>query len=105
GRRSSPPMRASAHGRITAPLPLEGREAELKLLAEALDAAQSAAARVWISGVPGIGKTALLDAFSASVPAGTLVLRGRCHEEESIPLKLFDAIADALRAAFIDSDQ
>ncbi len=104
GRRSSPPMRAAARARTSAPLPLEGREAELQLLASAFESARSNGARVWVSGAPGIGKTALLDAFAASVPPGTLVLRGRCHEEESIPLKLFDAIADALRAAFIDSD-
>jgi eukaryotic-like serine/threonine-protein kinase len=103
GRRSSPPARAPLRQR-TEPLPLEGRAPELQLLAAALEAARSRGALVWVSGVPGIGKTALLDAFAARVPAGTLVLRGRCHEEESIPLKLFDAIADALRAAFIDSD-
>jgi predicted Ser/Thr protein kinase len=103
GRRSSPPARTPMRAR-TEPAPLEGRAQELQLLAAALDAARSGGARVWVTGVPGIGKTALLDAFAASVPPGTLVLRGRCHEEESIPLKLFDAIADALRAAFIDSD-
>jgi serine/threonine protein kinase len=99
GRQSlAAPRSSSRAGRVpAAPVQLEGRERDLQLLASAFECApREAGARVWVSGAPGIGKTALLDAFAASVAPGALVLRGRCHEEESIPLKLFDAIADAL---------
>jgi predicted Ser/Thr protein kinase len=93
-RRSSVRVRAS----VLRPVRLQGRAHELQLLAAARErATHSGGARVWVSGPPGIGKSALLDAFAASVAPGTLVLRGRCREEESIPLKLFDAVADALR--------
>lgn len=100
GRQSLAAPRFSSRASRLAPAPvqLEGRSRDLQLLAAALERApRDGGARVWVSGAPGIGKTALLDAFAASVAPVTLVLRGRCHEEESIPLKLFDAIADALR--------
>jgi AAA ATPase domain len=99
GRQSlAAPRSSSKAGRLAAaPVQLEGRARDLQLLAAALECApREAGARVWVSGAPGIGKTALLDAFAASVAPMTLVLRGRCHEEESIPLKVFDAIADAV---------
>jgi hypothetical protein len=76
---------------------LVGRHAELEQLsAELARTHQGAGAAVLVSGVPGIGKTALLDAFCAQLRESTLVLRGRCHEQESIPHKVFDAVADAL---------
>jgi hypothetical protein len=78
---------------------LIGRAHELQLMAAALDRSRHGGAEVWVAGAPGTGKSALLDAFAASVASETLVVRGRCHEEESIPLKVFDAIADGLRDA------
>jgi hypothetical protein len=76
---------------------LVGREAELEQLsAELALTHEGAGAAVWVSGVPGIGKTALLDGFCTQLRETTLVLRGQCHEQESIPHKVFDAVADAL---------
>lgn len=50
-----------------------------------------------LSGEPGIGKTALCEAFLAGVAArGGCVLRGRCFEQESVPYKALDAVIDEL---------
>ena len=74
-----------------------GRGRELEQLSVKLASIQQGAgAAMLISGAPGIGKTALLDAFCKQVCETTLVLRGQCHEHESIPHKVFDAVADAL---------
>ncbi|HET6337290.1 MAG TPA: serine/threonine-protein kinase, partial [Polyangiales bacterium] len=107
GRRASRIRPAPARGlsfareSVAPAVALHGRARELQLLAAALEQApRLGGARVWVSGAPGIGKTALLDAFAASIEPTALVLRGRCREDESIPLKVFDAIADAMREAF-----
>jgi hypothetical protein len=107
GRRASrihpAPARGPSFAResVAPAVALHGRARELQLLAAALEQApRLGGARVWVSGAPGIGKTALLDAFAASIEPTALVLRGRCREDESIPLKVFDAIADAMREAF-----
>jgi eukaryotic-like serine/threonine-protein kinase len=50
---------------------------------------------VFISGPSGIGKTGLLDAFCRD-SSGTLVVRCRCNEKESLPYKIFDGLVDGL---------
>src|SRR2546428_1551431 len=64
-----------------------GRERELDVLRGGLD--RSAAGRgsvVMVVGEPGVGKTALLDEFSARVrESGLLVLWGKCWESGGAP--------------------
>jgi DNA-binding CsgD family transcriptional regulator/tetratricopeptide (TPR) repeat protein len=56
-----------------------GRETELKTLQRALNEVRGGAFRVAVlSGEAGIGKTRLVDEFSATVPDGILVVRGQC---------------------------
>jgi DNA-binding CsgD family transcriptional regulator/tetratricopeptide (TPR) repeat protein len=60
-----------------------GRENELKTLEHSLDEVRAGAFRVVVlSGEAGIGKTRLVDEFSATVPDGILVVRGQCVDLE-----------------------
>jgi hypothetical protein len=43
-----------------------------------------------------MGKSALVERLLAEVPARTLVLRGRCYEQESVPFGGVDSLIDAL---------
>ena len=54
------------------------------------------AATVLVQGPSGVGKTALVRTFLNSVPADTVVLRGRCYERETVPFKGFDSLIDEL---------
>ena len=52
---------------------------------------------VLVHGPPGIGKTALVRRFLASLTqrqTNVIVLKGRCHEFESVPYKGLDALVD-----------
>jgi hypothetical protein len=53
---------------------------------------------VYVHGPPGIGKSALVQHFVDDVGRGkdVLVLRGRCHEHESVPYKAIDGVIDSL---------
>jgi hypothetical protein len=74
-----------------------GRQGELASMRDALDAVARGAARtVVIEGEAGIGKSALAQRFLRSAGARTLVLFGRCYEQESVPFKGVDSIVDAL---------
>ncbi len=58
---------------------LVGREAEVAALASAWGEAESGVpVVVLVGGEAGIGKTALLNRFTAGLPDGVLVLRGQC---------------------------
>lgn len=92
---------------------LLGREEELAQLARAL-ARASAGERevVFVSGEPGIGKTALLSSFLARVAAlgDTRIARGRCFEQHSAAeayLPLLEAFGrlcqDAAASALLDA--
>ncbi len=80
-------------------LPFVGRRAEMAAL-------RAAGERVWsgrgavvhIYGRSGIGKSELVRRFLAGVEADeqALVLRGRCHAQESVPYKALDALVDGL---------
>ncbi len=100
GRAKLPVRLAAPQDATPAGAMLVGRERELQLLAASLAATRAGTpATVWLRSAPGMGKSALLDAFAAQVAPDARVLRGQCREEESIPFNLFDAVADALRDA------
>ncbi len=78
-----------------------GRRTELAALREAHDAAAAGAAvAVFVHGESGVGKSALIRHFTSRVlahdPDGVVVLRGRCHERESVPFKGLDGVVDDL---------
>jgi hypothetical protein len=79
-----------------------GRETELGRLEQALAAtAEARPVVVFVEGVSGIGKTALVQRFLSRAlarEAGTIALYGRCSERESIPYKALDGVMDALSA-------
>lgn len=79
--------------------PLIGREEELSMLRsgfERLDGGSPVLVR--IEGPSGIGKTALVRRFVHELEGErrAIVLRGRCHPQESVPYKAFDGLVDAL---------
>lgn len=79
--------------------PLVGRAVELAALADALqEAQQGSSSVVFVSGASGVGKTALARHFleKVALPAGAVVLKGRCYERESLPFKAVDGLVDAL---------
>ncbi len=49
-----------------------------------------------VCGEEGIGKSALIRAFSQSLQGEAIVLAGRCHEREQVPYKAFDSLIDML---------
>jgi len=76
-----------------------GRSQELASLRDALDATNAdRPVAMLISGPSGVGKTALVTQFlrDVSIDDRALVLRGRCHEHESVPYKTCDSLVDAL---------
>ena len=76
-----------------------GRARELRRLDESYRAVQRGDARAMlVAGLSGIGKSALVRHYLASLRATgeAVVLEGRCYERESMPFKGFDEIADAL---------
>ena len=87
------------------------REAHLARLTERLGEARRGSGRlVMVAGEAGIGKTALVDAFLASLPRGTQVLRGGC--DPVVPARPFAPIGDiatdsgdGLREALASADR
>ncbi len=78
-----------------------GRGPELARLRSAYAAArQGEAGIVFVAGVSGIGKSALVERFLDEVrgdgEADPVILSGRCYERESVPFKALDAVVDAL---------
>src|SRR5512132_1173260 len=76
-----------------------GRGEELGALEAALAAvAPGRPVTAWVHGASGIGKTALLQRFSAVAAErhGAQVLAGRCYERETLPYNAVDALIDAL---------
>ncbi len=80
-----------------------GRVSELGALRSAFeDTRRDRLVVVLLEGESGIGKTALERRFCAELARevpGLLVLRGRCHAQESVPFKAFDGIVDDLSAS------
>ncbi|HEU5056707.1 MAG TPA: protein kinase, partial [Kofleriaceae bacterium] len=74
-----------------------GRAEELAELDEAFRACRAGqAVAVFIQGESGIGKSALVRAFTSQLGDDVLVLGSNCHERESVPYKAFDGVADNL---------
>jgi serine/threonine protein kinase len=76
-----------------------GRAAELKTLTESLASSRQRGRTVLVHGESGVGKSALVQHFVATVAATepeALVLRGRCYERESVHYKAVDGAIDAL---------
>ncbi len=78
-----------------------GRAEELAELEAAHDEVGRGASRtVVVEGESGVGKSALVVEFLARLgrqgQPNTLVLRGRCHERETVPYNAFDRVIDEL---------
>jgi serine/threonine protein kinase len=74
-----------------------GRSAEIAALEHALAAAsEGLAVTAVVEGSPGIGKSSLLARFLDRLGPSPLVVRGACHERETIPHRLLDAAVDSL---------
>jgi serine/threonine protein kinase len=74
-----------------------GRTAEIEMLQaafECLCAGETVFATV--HGISGVGKTALVDHFLQLALDKSMILRGRCYEQESVPYKAVDSAMDAL---------
>ena len=94
----------------SADTPLLGRDAALRTLHDAYDAASlGRTVVVFVDGISGIGKSALVSHFLRSQRNrdGVVLLRGRCYERESVPFKALDSAIDELArylAKLPDSD-
>jgi len=99
----------AAHARtaIPAPLPLPlakvggpfvGRAQEIERLGSWLGEVRDRGAAIGhVRGVSGVGKSELVQRFLAALPAdAAVVLRGRCHAQESVPYKAMDPLIDDL---------
>ena len=77
-----------------------GRHEQLALLTDTWHMArrEGRGVTVYVHGPSGIGKTAFLEAFLESLGphSGTIVLEGRCYEQESVPYKGLDGVVDGL---------
>jgi serine/threonine protein kinase/tetratricopeptide (TPR) repeat protein len=92
----------------SASMPMLGTDTEIDLIGrvhelEALRGAFAACAPghpmlALVSGISGMGKTALVEHFARTVrdQDDALVLRGRCYEREAVPYKAFDGTIDEL---------
>jgi serine/threonine protein kinase len=81
------------------PAAIVGREAPLAVMREAFaHTVENGPALVYIRGESGMGKSALLELFLSECARrkDTVVLSGRCNEQESIPFKALDALMDSL---------
>lgn len=92
------PLPASREIAARAP-PFVGRRDALRVLGAALSDVESGRpAVVDVEGPSGIGKTELVERFLTTLEAapGAVVLRGRCHPQESVSYNGFDGVVDAL---------
>ncbi|HEX4446241.1 MAG TPA: AAA family ATPase, partial [Polyangiaceae bacterium] len=85
--------------------PLVGREAQLRELERAFDAAgEGRAISVRVAGLSGLGKSAVVHHFLDEIErrGDVVVLRGRAYERESVPYKAVDSVVDALTRHLIE---
>jgi hypothetical protein len=87
------------------PVDVVGRDAELAILREALEASRAGPIAAMIFGPTGSGKTTLLGAFAESL-AGTpaIVLAARGDAREDVPYRLFDQVVDGLVSYLLGLD-
>ena len=84
---------------------LVGRESHVELLNQALaDVVDGGNRSVFVHGFSGMGKSALIRHFVDRVRQDerTILLEGRCYEQESVPFKALDSLVDSL-AEFLRS--
>lgn len=85
--------------------PFVGREPEIAEIARWLDGVRASgrAAIGHVRGASGVGKSELVQRFLAGLPDdAAIVLRGRCHPQESVPFKAIDPLIDELSARLDD---
>jgi hypothetical protein len=80
-------------------VPLIGRQQHLQVLAQALEKTRCGkTVLVEMHGCSGAGKSALMQHFLDDLreDAESVILMGRCYEQESVPYKALDSLIDAL---------
>ncbi len=90
---------SSAHVNLTADL--VGREEHMETLNQAFKETVDGSTRsVFVHGDSGMGKSVLIRSFIDSLGkhGETIVLEGRCYEQESVPFKALDSLIDSLVA-------
>ena len=99
GSATGAPVRAAAVPVPTSNL-LIGREDELAVLGQAFETSQQGKpVMVFVSGRSGMGKSYLLRRYLRDLQQEeprTVMLLGRCYEQESVPYKALDSLVDAL---------
>ncbi|MBC8353810.1 MAG: protein kinase [Planctomycetes bacterium] len=78
---------------------LVGRESHLKVLNQSLRAVTGGeTCSVFVHGLSGMGKSVLIRSFVDSIQSSStsILLEGRCYEQESVPFKALDSLVDAL---------
>ncbi len=77
--------------------PLVGRKEHLDILRNSLTTSRKGnCVAVFVQGLSGMGKSALIENFLNRVRPHSVVLEGCCHFRESVPYKALDTIVDAL---------
>ena len=87
---------------------LVGRRSQLARLERAFDASRRGrATSVYVHGPSGMGKTALIRHFLATLSRrnAAVVLRGRCYEREMVPFKALDGVIDSLSRRLASMDE
>ena len=83
-----------------------GRGDELSRLGAAVGRNRDVLRAVLLRGEAGVGKSALARTFlTQQRDAGALVLSSRCREQETVPLKAFDGMIDALSRHLMGLDE
>jgi hypothetical protein len=73
-----------------------GRARQLAILSEAFTGVRERRANaICVHGASGIGKTTLIERFLGQLPDDAVVLRGRCHQHESVAYEAVDGIIDS----------
>ncbi len=74
-----------------------GRENHLAALKQTYQMMlQGNAVTAYVHGKSGVGKTALIQKFLQELDDRTVILTGRCYEQESVPFKALDSLIDTL---------